>query len=147
MLWPVDQINLVIHHCRSLYSDLRVCSPICIRQSGRVHLRAERCRFVSERAVRTQSHRGSPVGPGGGDIYILARKWKSSCLSGWKPGGLCNCFILWSTALATGQPPTPTPRSCTPKHLHLPGMGTPPLCCTARSRIVVVLVLVVVDGP
>ena len=33
---PDCEINLVIHLCRSLYSDLCMHSPICIHQSGQV---------------------------------------------------------------------------------------------------------------
>ncbi len=31
---PGHEINLVIHHCCSLFSNLRMCSPICIHQLG-----------------------------------------------------------------------------------------------------------------
>ena len=30
------EINLVIHHCHSLFSNPHAHSPICVRQSGRV---------------------------------------------------------------------------------------------------------------
>ncbi len=67
---PGPEINLVVHHCCSLFSIHTCVLPFRYASGASgVSAQCQLRRSTPERAGHKRSPRGSPVGPGGRDIY------------------------------------------------------------------------------